>query len=192
MGFLVILNMFSNFIQFLFILIAYSPTILIVGLVDIYNCVNEGNTIIFISSWKDLFNRINLIFLFFIFLLLCYIIIKIASKKLTIRKIEVDSIDSVDFHLFPFLFSYFLPCIELIKKDLIYIIIWIVLLVIIMFVSKDTHFYNPILKVFGYRYYKINTKAKISYTIITKNQLKNAKSITSYSQLTDYVILDQT
>lgn len=183
--------MFSNFIKFLFILTAYSPIMLIVGIVDMYNCIDGGGSITFISSWNDLFNRINLIFLFPIFLLLCYVIIKIAFKKLTVRKIEVDSIDSVDVNLIPFLISYFLPCVELYKKDLIFTIAWIFLLMVIMFIYKQTHFYNPILKIFGYRYYKINTKAKVSYTIISKEKLKNTKNITKYSQLTDYVILNQ-
>ena len=165
---------------------------LIVGVVDMYNCIDEGGFITFISSWKDLFNRINLIFLFPIFLLLCYVIIKIAFKKLAVRKIEVDSIDSVDVNLIPFLISYFLPCVEFYKRGLMFTIFWFsILLIIIFFINKQTHFYNPLLKIFGYRYYKINTKAKVSYTIISKKKLKNTKNITKYSQLTDYVILNQ-
>lgn len=183
--------MFSNIMKLLFILTAYSPIILIIGVVEVFNIFSDGNSIVLIEHWKELFNRINLIFLFILLFVLCFFLIKIAEKKLTIHEIEIDSIDSVDLNILPLIITYFLPCVELLKKGELYTYIWSIVIIIAVFIAKRTHFYNPILMLYGYRYYKVNTKAKVSYTIISKKEMKDTKKVNRYSQLTDYVILNQ-
>lgn len=187
----IFIDMFSNIMKLLFILTAYSPIILIIGVVEVFNIFSDGNSIVLIEHWKELFNRINLIFLFILLFVLCFFLIKIAEKKLTIHKIEIDSIDSVDLNILPLIITYFLPCVELLKKGELYIYIWSIVIIIAVFIAKRSHFYNPILMLYGYRYYKVNTKAKVSYTIISKKEMKDTKKVNRYSQLTDYVILNQ-
>lgn len=182
--------MFSNIIKLLFVVTAYSPIFLIIGFVEITNILKEHGSIILIKSWNDFFNRINLIFCFFILFLMSYILIKWAQKSLTVNNIEIKSIKSADLNIIPLILSYFLPCIELIKKDTIYLIGWIILLVFIIIINKNTYFYNPLLKFWGYRYYEIATKKEVTYIMISNEKLINVNQVKSYSQLTDYVIIN--
>jgi hypothetical protein len=112
-----------------------------------------------------------------------------AENSLTKNRIEIKAIKSADFNLPTFIISYFLPCIELVKKDSTYMIVWCVILAIIIFINLKTYFYNPCLKLFGYRYYEISTKKDVTFVIISKEKLINANQVKSYSQLTDYVII---
>jgi hypothetical protein len=181
--------MFSNFIKILFVISAYSPILLIVGIVEIINNTKEGYSISLIESWKEIFNRINFIFCFLILFPLSAFIMIWAENSLTKNRIEIKAIKSADFNLPTFIISYFLPCIELVKKDSTYMIVWCVILAIIIFINLKTYFYNPCLKLFGYRYYEISTKKDVTFVIISKEKLINANQVKSYSQLTDYVII---
>ena len=171
--------MFANHIKLIFVLTAYSPIIFIVWAVEVYNNLTKGN------------HRLNLIFIFIILLLACYLFMKAARGKLTINNIGVKSIKSADLNMNSLLLSYFLPCIELFKKDPIFIFGWFVVLIILIVINRGTYFYNPIIKLFGYRYYEVTTNSGVVYTMISKKKLVNTNEVKRYSQLTDYVILNQ-
>lgn len=183
--------MFSNLFKLIFVITAYSPIFLIVGLIEIYNCIKNNNTLIFISKFGELFSRINFIWVFIILLFSCVMLMNLANNKLTINNISVKSIKSADFNITAILLSYFLPCIELFKKDFIFQISWMILLFVVILINKNTYFYNPVLKILGYRYYEIATKKEVSYIMLSKVKLINQKQITTYIQLTDYVILNK-
>lgn len=186
--------MFSKLIKLIFAITAYSPVILIYWLVSAYNLVQSGKDIEFINflnfEMTDFFNRLNLIFVFLLLILVSWFILKLANNKLTKNYIDVKSIKSSDLNMNSLVFSYFLPCIEIYKKDFIYLIGWFLALCIIIYINKGTYFYNPLMKLFGYSYYEIATKKEVTYLMISKQKLKNTNDIKSYSQLTDFVLLN--
>jgi hypothetical protein len=165
--------MFSNLFKLLFVITAYTPVLLVWWLVSVYSILNSNRTIGFIkfSGFKfiDLFDRLNLIFIFLILVLICWFIQHLATNKLTRNSIEVKSIKSSDLNMNVLIFSYFLPCVEIYKKDMVYLIGWFLALCIIVYINKGTYFYNPLLKLFGYSYYEIVTKKEVTYLMISKH-----------------------
>ena len=127
--------MFSKLIKLTFAITAYAPVILIWWLVSIYSIINSGGTIGFVDffnfKFTDLFNRLNLILIFIFLVFICWYILHLATNKLTRNSIEVKSIKSSDLNMNVLIFSYFLPCIEIYKKDVIYLIGWFLALCII-------------------------------------------------------------
>ncbi|MET4081552.1 hypothetical protein ABIB40_001501 [Pedobacter sp. UYP30] len=188
--------MFSKLIKLTFAITAYAPVILIWWIVTVYSILNSGKNIGFIdfSNFKfvDLFNRINLIFIFLFLVFICWYILYLATNELTRNNIQVKSIKSSDLNMNILIFSYFLPCIEIYKKDDIYLISWTIALCIIVYINKGTYFYNPLMKIFGYSYYEIATKKEVTYLMISKQKLININEISAYSQLTDFVLLNST
>lgn len=186
--------MFSKYIKLIFAITAYAPVILIWWLVSVYNIVNVEQNIGFInlSEFKfiDLFNRLNLIFIFLFLLFISWYILYSAKNKLTRNNIEIKSIKSSDLNINVLIFSYFLPCIEIYKKDTVYLFGWFFALCIIIYINKGTYFYNPLMKLFGYSYYEIVTKKEVTYLMISKKKLINTNDIKAYSQLTDFVLLN--
>ncbi|AIG30716.1 hypothetical protein IA01_09685 [Flavobacterium psychrophilum] len=188
--------MFSKPLKTIFAITAFAPILLIWWIVSILSVIDKkGETKIIKLSEITLENFQNKWYLgigFIISVLICYFLIFLIRKKLTRNFIEIKSIKSADLHMNTILFSYLLPCTELYKKDSIYIYAWIILLFIIIYINRNTYFYNPLMKFFGYRYYEIATKKEITYTMISKEKLINADDCNAYSQITDYVIFNST
>lgn len=187
-------KMFSKSLKLLFVTTAYAPILLIWWLVSIYNIFQIGGSLEIIDfgnfKFLELFNRTNLIYLFFLLIICCWFILYLSKTKLTRNYIEIKSIKSSDLNMNILVFSYFLPCIEIYKKDSIFIYGWFLALLITIFINKGTYFYNPLMKLFGFRYYEIATKKEMTFLMISKDKIINAKDIIAYSQLTDYVILN--
>lgn len=186
--------MFSKLIKLSFVITAYAPVILIWWLVSVYSVFSTNEKITFIDfnnfSTDDIFNKMNLIFVFLLLVLCCWYILYLGNKKLTRNYIEVKSIKSSDLNMNTLVLGYFLPCIELHNKDVVYLIGWLLALCVVIYINKGTYFYNPLMKLFGYSYYEIVTKKEITYLMISKQKLKNTNDINAYSQLTDFVILN--
>ena len=186
--------MFSKLIKLSFVITAYAPVLLIWWLVSVYSVYSTNEKITFIDfnnlSIDDVFNKLNLIFIFLSLVLFCWYILYLANNKLTRNYIEVKSIKSSDLNMNTLVLGYFLPCIELHNKDVVYLIGWVLALCVVILINKGTYFYNPLMKFFGYSYYEIATKKEVTYSMISKQKLKNTKDITAYSQLTDFVILN--
>ena len=186
--------MFSKLIKLTFAITAYAPVILIWWFVSVYSLLISGKNIGFIDlsdfKFSDLFNRLNLIFIFVFLVLICWYILYLATNKLTRNSIEVKSIKSSDLNMNVLIISYFLPCVEIYKKDVVYLIGWSLALCIIVYINKGTYFYNPLMKLFGYSYYEIATKKEVTYLMMSKHKLKNTNEIKAYSQLTDFVLLN--
>ena len=186
--------MFSILFQLMFVVTAYSPILLIWWVVGIFTFIGEdGKTqirSITAISFFDLKNNYWLIIIFILLLVFCLCVLHLARTKLTKNHIEVKSIKSSDFNMTTLLLSYFLPCIEFYRKDTIFIVAWVIVLVLIILINKNTYYYNPLLKLFGYRYYEIATTKEVSFTMISKRKLINSRDINTYVQLNDYVILN--
>jgi hypothetical protein len=171
---------------------AYSPILLVVGLVEITNSYREGKIITYINNWQDFFNRINFIWVFIVFVLILYSIFQKIKRELTIHKIEIKTIKSANINIIPIIMSFFLPCVELYKKDIIFVIGWVICVIIIICFNTSTYFYIPILKLFGFNYYEVTTEKNVTYIMISKKKIINTNQVKSYSQLADFIILNQT
>lgn len=188
--------MFSKPLKTIFAITAFAPILLIWWLVSIFSVIDEkGKTKILNFSDITLDNITSKWYLgigFIVTVLICYFMMFLIRKKLTRNFIQIKSIKSADLHMNTILLSYLLPCVELYKKETIYIFAWIILLFMIIFINRNTYFYNPLMKIFGFRYYEIATKNEVTYTMISKEKLINIEDCNAYSQITDYVIFNST
>ena len=186
--------MFSKLFKLTFVITAYSPILLIWWVVGIFTTIDVAGKTQILNfseiSIERLIIKCYLVLIFIFLIIFCWSFLHLAKTRLTINTIEVKSIKSADFNMNTLIFSYFLPCIELFKKDIFFIFGWIIILLVIIFINKNTYFYNPLMKLFGYRYYEIATKKEVWFTLISKRKLINSNEIKTYSQLTDYVIID--
>lgn len=188
--------MFSKLFKLLFVLTTFSPILLVWWVVGIFSFQDLENNIKYRNyselNMEILKAKINLPILFVILLFLLVFILFLANKKLTRRKLEIKSIKSSDFNSNSIIFSYFLPCVELYKKEFIFIAFWFVALIIVILINRKTYFFNPLLQLLGYRYYEIATIKEVSYIMVSKRKIINKNDVNAYSELTDYVILDST
>jgi fatty-acid desaturase len=188
--------MFSKLFKLIFVSTSYSPILMIWWIVGIFSYEDKEHKIQYRNfselTFEIIQNKIFLPISFIVAISLLLFILYLANTKLTRNTLEIKSIKSSDFNSITILISYFLPCVELYKKDLIFIFFWFLILLLIVFINKSTYFFNPLVKLLGYRYYEIATKKEVSFTMISKRKIINPNDVNAYSQLTDYVILDTT
>jgi hypothetical protein len=187
--------MFSKLLKTIFVITAYAPILLILWLVNVFSTIDKkGETKIVSFSEITISNLQNKWYFgvgFVVIVFICYLMIYLIKNKLTRNYIEIKSFKNADFNMTTLLVSYFLPCVELYKKDDIFVYIWIIIFIILVFINKKTYFYNPLMLFFGFRYYQIVTK-DVEYTMISKDKLINIKQCDAYSHITDYVIFNST
>ena len=188
--------MFSKLFKLVFVSTSYSPILIVWWIVGIFSYEDIEHKIQYRNfselTFEILQNKIFLLIIFIITISILLFTMYLANNNLTRNTLEVKSIKSSDFNSTTILTSYFLPCIELYKKDLIFIFFWFFILILIIFINKSTYFFNPLIKLLDYRYYEIATKKEVSFTMISKRKIINPNDVNAYSQLTDYVILDTT
>ena len=107
---------------------------------------------------------------------LCIIIIKIFIKKLDIIQFDIEEIESKDGSVASSIITYLLPLITITFTEINWIAFGglIIVMALLLFGTRVV-LLNPILYLFGYKYYSIKAKSGAKYTLISK-QIKFNKN----------------
>lgn len=132
-----------------------------------------------------------------IFSIICFVLIIIGIVFLIKQKFvfkgtknpccKIIEIENENYEVLTFISTYIIPFICFNFENTRYKIIFFVLLFIIgiVFIKMDLYLANPVLAIFGYRLYRIDTDIKKGTSIIAKDNLKIGDSI-------DWIKLDDT
>ena len=126
-----------------------------------------------------------------VLILLCLLLLRCARKKLERTTFKVVTVEAADRESIAFLLLYLLP---LFTEDMASFNwqMWIPALLIfgIVVATGYTYHFNPLLRLIGWHFYKVNTKQGVAYVLITKKHLRNTKESIIVGQLTEYVVID--
>jgi MFS family permease len=139
----------------------------------------------FSSSWRWTSGLPYLIIAILLLVVLKFII-ETAKRKLEIIPIYISEISNADKESLIFIFTYFIPLLEIDSKMIFFLLI---LFFIIIFTTNI--YFNPLLGLLGYRQYKVKLKEGTTFILITKKTLINVKQVKSVVQLTDYILLEK-
>ena len=117
-------------------------------------------------------------------------IIDLAKKRLEILPVSIKKAKSTDKEVIGFFVAYVLPIVfKNSNFDAGSMTIFVLLLA---FVIWGTHSFqvNPLLGVFGYHFYEVDTESGITFVLVTKKKIVNIKSIRNVVQLTEYMVLE--
>lgn len=118
-------------------------------------------------------------------------IIALAKSRLESLPVTVRKVKSSDKEVIGFFVAYVLPLLfaKIINVDIGAVALFVVLL---GFVIWGTHSFqvNPLLGVFGFHFYEIETEDGISFVLVTKRKIVNAKNVGRVVQLTEYMVLE--
>ena len=117
-------------------------------------------------------------------------IINLAKNRLEVLNISIKKAKSTDKEVIGFFVAYVLP---LIFKDVNFDLGAIALFVILLgFVIWGTHAFqvNPLLGIFGYHFYEIDTESGVTFFLVTKKKIVNIRSISKVVQLSEYMVME--
>ena len=153
-----------NWMKTLLFVSAFSPTLL--ALAYVRQSINGFDTAV-----------IQLIVISILGTALPLLILAMVSKSTEALKFEAKKIESADFFLLAFVASYTAPIImrtvEL-NLTIISAITFILIMVFWVMASIPSH---PILYLFKYRFYKVESESGVVYTLLTTRELKNPKQV---------------
>jgi hypothetical protein len=124
-----------------------------------------------------------------------YILRFAASSFELFNEITIAKIKSIDKEVIGFLIAYSLPLLLLNVNNIkIHTLFFIIVVFILIFglVIWGTHSFqvNPLLGIFGFHFYEIETENGITLMLITKEEIIKAKHIKQIVKLTEDVILE--
>lgn len=123
---------------------------------------------------------------------LSLIIIIFAQKEATESAIRIETFDNIDDQAGWIITVYLFFMLTINIEELnIYIFALIVLLSIILFLGSKSFAVNPVLRFFGFHFYKITVKEGGTYLLISRNVLKNNKQPIPVGIISDYVYIEK-
>ena len=109
------------------------------------------------------------------------------TKKIKISNISQDK----ESWLLAVYITYFVPFVESYFGKDFTVNNWILVFVgiVLLILSRKT-VNNPILKMFGYKIYSIETEQGVDMTLITKKELRNRNSLSRVVRLFEYYVME--
>lgn len=122
----------------------------------------------------------------------CVAIIRLAKTQLETMPIAIKKAKSADKDVIGFFVAYVLPLFfsKTVTVEPTAIFIFIALLAFVIWGTHSIQV-NPLLGVFGYHFYEVDSESGISFLLVTRQKIVNVKSVKSVVQLTEYLILDR-
>jgi hypothetical protein len=156
---------------------AFSPTLLVLAGVSYYS--NGIDTLFYQLV------AIALIGLALPFLILFWVNNHTESLNFTAKKVE-----SADYFLLVFIASYTAPIImKMAEVDFVLMLLTIGVIFIISWVVSNIPS-HPVLYLAKFRFYKIESDSGMVYTLITRRQIRDPKSITSVKQISNSMLME--
>lgn len=119
------------------------------------------------------------------FLILCWVSNETETLSFTAKKIE-----SADYFLLVFIASYAAPvAMKIAKVDfgLMLLLVGVVFIIAWLISNIPSH---PVLYLAKFRFYKVESDSGVVYTLITKREIRNPKSITSVKQISNSMLME--
>lgn len=123
--------------------------------------------------------------------ILCLSIIYEAGRRLERQTFPVQLVKSADREIVSFVLSYLLPLVPATTDKLTVPVLTAaaIVLFVVIYTSNSYHF-NPLLGLFGYRFYEVQTAGGVTFVLISRRQLRSTRAVSKVVELTDYMVLD--
>jgi len=121
----------------------------------------------------------------------CLLILRAAKRHLEIAPITIKKAKSADKDVIGFFVAYVLPLFfsKTVNLDPSALALFVGLLAFVIWGTHSVQV-NPLLGVFGYHFYEVDSEDGITFLLVTKRKIVNVRAIRRVVQLTEYLILD--
>ncbi|WBA13683.1 hypothetical protein [Salinivibrio proteolyticus] len=167
-----------NWLKTLLFVSSFSPTLLVLAGVRYYT----------IRTIDSLVIQLSIISMFG--MLLPFIILALVRREAQRERFSAKKVESADYYLLVFLASYASPVVMKIAEiDFLMAVITISLIfVVAWFVSNIPS--HPILYLFKFRFYKIESSDGMVYTLITKRVIRSPRDVNRVMKLTSSMLME--
>ena len=167
-----------NWLKTLLFVSSFSPTLLVLAGVRYYS-IGTSDTLV-----------IQLSIISMIGMLLPFLILRLVKKEMQRVAFTAKKVESADYYLLVFLGSYASPVVmKIAEVDFFMAIIAIgIIFIVAWFVSNVPS--HPILYLFKYRFYKVESSDGMVYTLITRKVIRTPGDITRVMKLSSAMLME--
>jgi hypothetical protein len=122
--------------------------------------------------------------------IVCVSVITCAAKKLSANPVTIKEIKPADKEIVGFVIAYLLPLARGSQFDGVPMFVVLIVFFLVVMTSNAYHT-NPLLGLIGYHFYEVKID-DVGYTLLSRRNLHNTRSIKTVVNLTDYMLLDVT
>lgn len=107
------------------------------------------------------------------------------------EEVRIKAVKNSGQELLGFMLTYLLPLVVASSEQLDMVAAGFVLLLIALLVFHGNMYHvNPLLGIFGYRFYEITATNDVTYVLVTKRNLRLARRVERVVRLSEYMLLD--
>lgn len=167
-----------NWLKTLLFVSSFSPTLLVLAGVRYYS----------VGAFDSLVVQLSVISMAGI--LLPFLILALVKKEAQRESFSAKKVESADYYLLVFLASYASPVVMKIAEINFFMAVMTISLIFVVawFVSNIPS--HPILYLFKFRFYKIESNDGMVYTLITKRVIRSPRDITRVMKLSSTMIME--
>ncbi|GGY49493.1 hypothetical protein [Parvularcula lutaonensis] len=124
--------------------------------------------------------------------IVCLGIIDYAQNNLEDIDVKITRVEAADRESLTFLLVYLLPLFTADLESLNFYI-WVPILGIFSWITATGYNYhfNPVLNLWGWHFYRVETDEGVVYVLLTKRELRSALLDTQCGQLTEYILIEK-
>ena len=167
-----------NWLKTLLFVSSFSPTLLVLAGVRYYS----------IGTLDSLVVQLTIISIIGIFL--PFMILALVKRESQREIFSAKKVESADYYLLVFLVSYASPVVMKIAEINFFVAIFTVILIFIVawFVSNIPS--HPILYLFKFRFYKVESGDGMVYTLITRRIIRSPRDVTQVMRLSSTMLME--
>lgn len=159
---------------------SFAPIVLVWGVVDFI----ESGLSFGWSTWV-------LIGIFFIFLFLPPVILRLCKSNLGNETVSYQSAKILENGGEGFVGTYILPFLSNVITDHWYILMIGIMIILTLVIWVNNSFcFNPALSLFGYKFYEVTNSKNVTFILLSRKSIIDPQSIKQVFNITDYLKLD--
>lgn len=121
--------------------------------------------------------------------LLCYLIIRIAKARTTLISFEASSVKTMDNEVVAYVVTYLFPLVTPVGEVSVTAQLLILLMIVFLLSTAHAFTFNPVLSILGYHFYEVESKAGVSYILLSDKTLTDVRSINSVGRLSSFLLI---
>ena len=158
----------SKFMKVVWALVALLPLIFVIAIISLADFF-KGQVFC-----KTIWIPIVLFIISILDIIVFAIMIRSSKKYLAKHKLGILEGETKDSEMATSLISYLLPLVSMTITDInVYALFGLLAILLFLLVCTRIIVFNPVIYLFGYKYYKIKVNGGVTYTLITKEKKFN-------------------
>ena len=169
--------------KFLFVLTSLAPVLAAFGVKELVE----------LEAGESYATTVSLFVVAAILPMLCWLLLYYARTQLGPAELRIKTFKTTDKDVLAFLIAYLLPLLttdtfDLEKNAAVTLFVFAILFFTI-YHSNAFHF-NPLLALFGYHFYEVQSDNEMTYLLISNRDLKTQKLTVKYVKISEYIFLE--